>query len=596
MQSVRLGLTLCLFAISLLQGQQETPTLGFQISTETVPLGATAQIKLFLTMPQPIRGGHAVFRFNGGDYPQAPPRIVESKVFSASGDVSAIASVDTSGPPAFSIYFTSPSAGVGRVRGLPVAVFSIPVTAAFTVNLDVAASTFGGPGGVRYQVTAAPGGASIGGALSIQKVTVSNLSAVVPEGTLMRLDGTGFTSGTQVAIEGVLTGGVEFVSPNAVHVGLLAPAQLIGKRLRLSNAGTAPVEYWIGPDASGYTLPFAKSANATCRDPGPGLSDPITLVQQNPNNEEAEVTITNAFVNGSQVPSTVVRIGGGATAVTAIRDPANSNFSSALPLRSICFARTRSPNFTLLTWLPIDYSTPPEPAVGWIGNAASQERTNLAPGEIVAIFGTMPGPAIPLTFTLDASNKVPTVLGGVRLLINGVPSPILYASSSQVNAVIPYETPVQGAVMVRLERATIGAPTEGAPSAPSSPGVFTLNSTGIGEAAVLNQDNTVNGPANAAAAGSIIQIFGTGEGLTTPDGVTGGVAGTPPNLPRLPVSVSIGGMDAPVVWAGKSPGSINGLFQVNATVPANAPVGAAVPIRVAVGSASSSPGPTIAVK
>jgi len=39
-----------------------------------------------------------------------------------------------------------------------------------------------------------------------------------------------------------------------------------------------------------------------------------------------------------------------------------------------------------------------------------------------------------------------------------------------------------------------------------------MNQSGNGQGAILNQDNTVNGPGNPAATGSVIQIFATGEG------------------------------------------------------------------------------------
>jgi uncharacterized protein (TIGR03437 family) len=97
--------------------------------------------------------------------------------------------------------------------------------------------------------------------------------------------------------------------------------------------------------------------------------------------------------------------------------------------------------------------------------------------------------------------------------------------------------------------------------------MFSLDSTGQGQAAVLNQDNSINGPSNPATRGSVIQIFATGEGQTSPPGVTGSLTRSTPPLPVLPVKVTIAGLDAPLQFAGSAPDSVAGLMQVNALVP-----------------------------
>jgi hypothetical protein len=102
------------------------------------------------------------------------------------------------------------------------------------------------------------------------------------------------------------------------------------------------------------------------------------------------------------------------------------------------------------------------------------------------------------------------------------------------------------------------------PIAPAAPGMFTLDSTGAGPAAVLNQDNSVNGPTQPAARGSVIQIFATG--IPVRGAVTGSI--TPAAAPGStdPVSVTIGGVTASILYAGPAPGEIAGLVQVNAVV------------------------------
>jgi uncharacterized protein (TIGR03437 family) len=49
------------------------------------------------------------------------------------------------------------------------------------------------------------------------------------------------------------------------------------------------------------------------------------------------------------------------------------------------------------------------------------------------------GSATPVTAQLDAKDNLATVLGGVQVLVSGVPAPMIYASATQVSAVVPYE-------------------------------------------------------------------------------------------------------------------------------------------------------------
>ena len=94
----------------------------------------------------------------------------------------------------------------------------------------------------------------------------------------------------------------------------------------------------------------------------------------------------------------------------------------------------------------------------------------------------------------------------------------------------------------------------------------------------------------------MIQIFATGDGITSPPGITGSITKGAGNMPLLSVTVSIGGIGAPVGYAGAAPGEVAGLLQVNASIPLNAPTGSAVPIALTIGDAGSPPGVTIAVR
>ena len=60
------------------------------------------------------------------------------------------------------------------------------------------------------------------------------------------------------------------------------------------------------------------------------------------------------------------------------------------------------------------------------------------------------------------------------------------------------------------------------------------------------------------------------------------------------VSVVVGGKAAPVLFAGLTPGSA-GLYQVNAVIPGDAPLGDQVPIQLSVGGLDS-PAVTMAIQ
>ena len=131
--------------------------------------------------------------------------------------------------------------------------------------------------------------------------------------------------------------------------------------------------------------------------------------------------------------------------------------------------------------------------------------------------------------------------------------------------------------------------------AATAPAIFTLNGSGSGQGAILNQDSSVNGLANPAAKASIVVLYATGGGQTRPLGIDGQIATAPLPMPIAPVSVQIGGLDSVVTYAGAAPSFPAGVLQVNARVPAG--VGSGSPaVVLKIGSAVSQSGVTVAVQ
>ncbi len=232
-----------------------------------------------------------------------------------------------------------------------------------------------------------------------------------------------------------------------------------------------------------------------------------------------------------------------------------------------------------------------------IVNAASFVSGPVAQGEIVTIFGSGIGPPALAGLRL-IGNRVATVAGDTRVLFGGVAAPIIYSSATQVSAIVPYDVFRLPTTQVQVEYQGVRSNSVPMAVAASSPAIFTQNASGRGAGAILrNEDYSVVSPSNPAPRGSIVAIYATGEGDTNPPGQDGLLA-TVTRLPRprLSVRLSIGGLDAEVLYAGAASGLVAGLLQVNARVPEAVTPGDAVPLVLRIGAISSPPGVTLAVR
>jgi len=176
-------------------------------------------------------------------------------------------------------------------------------------------------------------------------------------------------------------------------------------------------------------------------------------------------------------------------------------------------------------------------------------------------------------------------------------------SPGQINFQVPSGANIgQNSISVRL--ADTGELLAGGTLlvAANSPGFFTLSQDGKGQALALNQDGiTVNSAANPAARGSVISLYGTGQGQVSPAVADG--AGAPANPPATTVAVptsdaktcltqqpsvcvAIGASFGNIQFSGLSPNYI-GLWQLNVQIPMDAPTGPAVPVRVVINSTTS---------
>jgi uncharacterized protein (TIGR03437 family) len=233
-------------------------------------------------------------------------------------------------------------------------------------------------------------------------------------------------------------------------------------------------------------------------------------------------------------------------------------------------------------------------------NAADHASGAVAPGEIVVLFPSNAGPAAMVGAAAGADGKLPTLLGETRVLFDGMAAPMAYSIKGQLGAVVPYEVANRKATEVVVEYQGVRSSAVTLPVADSAPGVFTLDLSGTGQAAILNDTGCCNSSRNPAIRGTEVSLYATGEGETNPRGISGNVstysriADYP--VPRLPVQVTIGGEPANIIYAGDAPHAVAGLLQVNFRVPAHAPIGNAVPVVLTVGDSRSADGITMAVR
>ncbi|HEY1497382.1 MAG TPA: IPT/TIG domain-containing protein, partial [Candidatus Solibacter sp.] len=265
-------------------------------------------------------------------------------------------------------------------------------------------------------------------------------------------------------------------------------------------------------------------------------------------------------------------------------------------LENKSIARTGIIHVGALTYTVTQQAPPPPPVVlSSVANAANYTTDAVSPGEIVTLFGSNLGPASIVTLQLNDKGAVTTNLAETQVLFDGVAAPMIYTAAGQVSAVVPYGVAGKSSTKVQVQYQGAVSNTQTVTVHAATPGIFTLDASGSGPGAILNQDNTVNTSSNPAARSSIIAIYLTGGGVTTPASVDGSVApAPPPQLTQTPV-VTVGGVNAVVKFAGASPGSVTGLTQINVEVPAGAAPSLALPVVIKIGDFSSTGVATVAV-
>jgi uncharacterized protein (TIGR03437 family) len=237
--------------------------------------------------------------------------------------------------------------------------------------------------------------------------------------------------------------------------------------------------------------------------------------------------------------------------------------------------------FTVLPW---NYDAAvAAPRIERVVNAADNTDT-VAPGSLISIFGSNLSPVSETTNQMP----LPTLLGESCLTVNGTAVPMIYVSSRQINAQLPY--PVDGNTTLTLRTPGGVSDNFNLTIAPAAPSIFrTLLNGEVDVATVVRAaNNQIVTPSNPVHRGDTLTIYATGLGRTTPAVESGAAAPAEPlaNVVVTP-TVTLGGVPAEVTFAGLTPGQV-GVYQINVIIADRVPTGWSVPLVISQGTGVAS--------
>jgi len=386
------------------------------------------------------------------------------------------------------------------------------------------------------------------------------------------------------------------------------------------TGGSTPFNLHIGVNPSGLTAsPTAYTGTVTITPTG-GTTVQITVsltVSSTPTVTATPTSLTFTYTAGGNTPSaqTVNVSAGGSSAAftvalsssgwlhvtpTSGTTPNSGSFPLSVTVDptglnagpyngTITVAGTSPATGTTIIAVSFTVSAP-LPTITGVTNAASGATGGVSPGEIITLYANLSNPIGPATLvSLNSTTcpspctQLPTTMGGVQVVFlpSGVSAPLIYVSATQVSAIVPYE--VAGVANLQVEVKFLGQSSNAfvLQTASAAPGIFTQNQQGSGLGAVLVTDpsGTLLGPNSSsiqAGAGYYLSIYATGEGATSPPGVTGKITPVtaPYPVPLLtPTTCLVGTQPANVGYSGEAPGLVAGVWQINIQVPAGAGTG-----------------------
>lgn len=425
---------------------------------------------------------------------------------------------------------------------------TVTYTVAANSNLSTRTGTIS-VGGQPFTVT------QFGGGLSILPMRLSFTSGPVtpPQSQTVTIDG-GAGAPFDISVDSpwltVTRSSTQFPSTLTVNVSPVGLTPGIHTGTITLNVGglTQPifVQYFIQGLPSLVTVPAQLTFNYSTG--GPALAQ-----------QQLSIYSTSAVafqVAGSSFVSVTPGSGTTTQFVTVTVDPSKLGAGTYPGTVTVTASGVTNSPLVVPVTLIVTSSGPQFTALSVV-NAASFQPGPIAPGSLFTISGT----GLANSSVTAAGPGLPTTMGGVSMTVGGIPVPLAFVSPGQINAQVPFE--------VGLGQQTLGLTVNGVTISvqvmivAAAPGIFQVG----GRGAILNQDFSLNGPSNAAAVGSTVLVFFTGQGLVNPSVTTDAPAPiTPLSFTNATTTATIGTQPAKVIFSGLAPGFL-GLGQANVIVP-----------------------------
>jgi uncharacterized protein (TIGR03437 family) len=182
--------------------------------------------------------------------------------------------------------------------------------------------------------------------------------------------------------------------------------------------------------------------------------------------------------------------------------------------------------------------------------------TYIAPGELINIVGQNLGPSTTVMAQLDATGQLPFQVGATSVSFGNYLAPLISVQAGLIVCFTPFETSGSTELTVTVDGQKSNSVLVGV--APSAPYVLSI----------VNQDGRINSAAHPAPQGSVVTLYVTGLGLTSPLSQDGSVSAPPLPVPAAGVSVFIQ-EEGPIQpqFVAAADGLIAGITQINVQIP-----------------------------
>ncbi|MFN7918961.1 MAG: SBBP repeat-containing protein [Bryobacteraceae bacterium] len=239
---------------------------------------------------------------------------------------------------------------------------------------------------------------------------------------------------------------------------------------------------------------------------------------------------------------------------------------------------------------------PSTPAIRGFGSAANNAAVSVSPGEWIVITGTNLGPAARVNFSAGQDGSVATTLAGTRVYFDDVPAPVFYASAASVQVAAPFALADKSSTQVTVEVNGRKSAALTVPVTAAKPTLFTVNGQGAGQASAVNlADGSANNGDAPVQPGGWVSVSFTGGGAMSPGVGDGQVVPDAGAALVSTATVSIGGRDAEVSYAGGAMGQVAGLSRADFKIPEDIDAGD-LEVIVTVAGAKSQSGVTVSVR